>query len=90
MYEREQYFEKAKAQLDKWNARIDELQAKADGAEADARIEYEKQINELRGKRDEAVVKELREPRCLGRYEDRFRKGLGQRFKRFRNRNVAL
>ncbi|WP_351089440.1 coiled coil domain-containing protein [Shewanella sp. S1-49-MNA-CIBAN-0167] len=39
---------KLRAQLDQWSAEIDKLKAKADNAEADAKIEYYKQIEELR------------------------------------------
>ena len=56
MSEREQYIEKAKARIDQWNAEIDE-------AEADAKINYQKQIDGMRAQRDdaEAKLKELRE-----------------------------
>jgi predicted nucleic acid-binding Zn-ribbon protein len=57
MSEREQYVEKAKAQIDRWNAEIDKLQTRANKAKSDAKIEYQRQINDLRGKRDEAVAK---------------------------------
>jgi hypothetical protein len=33
-----------KAKLDEWNAEIDKLPAKADQAEAGAKIEYQKQL----------------------------------------------
>ena len=54
---------KAKARLDRWNADIEEPQSKAAEAEADARIEYDKQIADLRKQRDEAEakMKEMRE-----------------------------
>jgi len=63
MTEKEQYIEKAKAKLDQWNAEIDRVQAKAKAAEADAKIEYQKQLEEMRVKRDEAEarLKELRD-----------------------------
>lgn len=63
MSEREQYIEKAKARLDQWTAEIDKLKAKAEEADADAKIEYDKQIDELRAQRDEAEnkIKELQE-----------------------------
>jgi predicted nucleic acid-binding Zn-ribbon protein len=57
MSEREQYVEKAKARIDQWNADIEKLQAKAGEAKADAKIEYEKQLRELRAQRDEAKEK---------------------------------
>lgn len=44
---KEAYEKKLQAQLDEWGAEIDKLKAKADQAEADAHIEYQKQIEEL-------------------------------------------
>jgi chromosome segregation ATPase len=44
------YIQKLKAKLDEWNATIDKLQAKADQAEAESKIEYEKQLADLRTK----------------------------------------
>lgn len=48
------YEEKLQAQLDEWNAEIEKLKAKADKAEADARIEYYEQIEKLREQQREA------------------------------------
>lgn len=45
---KEAYEKKLQAQLDEWNAEIDKLKAKADSAEADAQLEYYKQIEDLR------------------------------------------
>ncbi len=42
------YEKKLQSQLDEWAADIDKLKAKADNAEADAQLEYYKQIEELR------------------------------------------
>ena len=50
---RDAYVQKLKAQLDEWNADIDQLAAKAAQAEAGIKIEYQNQLNELRGKRDD-------------------------------------
>jgi len=63
MAEKDDYIAKAKARLDQWNAEIEKLQAKAAEAETDAKIEYDKQIAELRKQRDEgeAKLKEMRE-----------------------------
>ena len=47
------YVEKLKAQLDEWNADIDKLAAKAAQAEAEAKIEYQNQLDDLRAKRDD-------------------------------------
>ena len=48
------YEQKYQAKLDEWNAEIDKLAAKARQADADARIEYEKQIQTLRDYRRDA------------------------------------
>jgi hypothetical protein len=50
MSNRDAYVRKLKAKLDEWNAEIDKLQAKAELAEAEAKIEYEKQLADLRAK----------------------------------------
>lgn len=42
------YEKKLKAQLDEWGAEIDKLKAKADGAEAEAQLEYYKHVEKLR------------------------------------------
>ena len=57
MADKDDYIAKAKARMDQWNAEIEKLQAKASEAEADAKIQYEKQIAELRKQRDEAEAK---------------------------------
>ena len=47
MSEKNAYQEKLEAQLDIWQAEIDKLRAKADQASADARLQYDKQVDEL-------------------------------------------
>ena len=54
---KESYEQKLQAQLDEWSAKIDNLKAKADKAEADAHLEYYKEIEELRSMQDEASKK---------------------------------
>jgi len=54
---RDAYLEKAKAQLDEWNAELDSLEAKARGATADAKIKYDEEITAIRQRRDEAKRK---------------------------------
>ncbi len=44
MSKRDAYVAKLKAQLDEWNAEVRKWEAKAEGAQADVRIEYEKQL----------------------------------------------
>ncbi len=55
MNKREQYLAKLKAQLDEWNAELARWEAKARSAQADMRIEYEKQIDAFRRQRDQAM-----------------------------------
>ncbi|AMV70492.1 hypothetical protein JCM30471_24850 [Desulfuromonas carbonis] len=52
MTTQEAYVEKVKSKIDQWNAEIEKFQAKARGAKADARIEYEEQVEELKDRRD--------------------------------------
>jgi len=56
------YVEKLKGNIDKWSAEIDEFQAKADKAKADAQVEINKQIAEIKVKRQalEAKMAELK------------------------------
>jgi len=48
---RDAYVQKLKAKMDEWNAEIDRIEAKADQADAESKIEYEKQLEDLRAKR---------------------------------------
>ncbi len=48
---RDAYVQKMKAKMDEWNAEIDKLKAKADQAGAESKIQYEKQLEDLRAKR---------------------------------------
>jgi len=57
MQKREEYIDKLAMQLKEWSGKIDELEAKARSAGADMKTEYEKQIVQLKGKRDEAMTK---------------------------------
>ena len=57
MKNKEAYIQKLHAKIDEWNADIDKLKAKADQVEADSKIEYQKQINILKTKRDEIEKK---------------------------------
>ena len=47
MSEKQAYEAKLQAQLDEWKAEIDRLKAKADGAAADVKLAYHKQIDEI-------------------------------------------
>ncbi len=55
MNKRDDYVEKLKAQLDRWNADITKWEAKAKGAQADVRTEYEKRLDAFRRQRDLSI-----------------------------------
>jgi hypothetical protein len=52
MENKEAYREKLEAQMREWSAKIDLLKARADQAEAEAKIEYRNRIEDLRKKRE--------------------------------------
>ena len=54
---REDYLNKVKAKLDEWNAEIGVLEARLDQVKADARIQYQKQLEDARKRRDELKQK---------------------------------
>ncbi len=62
---RKAYEEKIDAQLKEWNAQIVLLNAKADQAKAEVKVEYYKTIENLQGKQDTARTKFL-ELRTVG------------------------
>jgi hypothetical protein len=51
MATKEAYQKKLQAQLNEWDAKLDQLSAKAQNATADARISYENQLEGLKSKR---------------------------------------
>ena len=55
MNKQEQYIEKLKTQLDKWNAEVAKWEVKTRSAQADMRIEYEKQLETFRSRRDKGL-----------------------------------
>lgn len=57
MNKKEVYQEKLEAQLREWSAKIDVLNAKADKAKAELKIEYAEQIEDLRAKQTAAQTK---------------------------------
>ena len=65
MTRKDEYVQKLHAKLDEWSAEIDKLQAKADKAGAESRIEYQNQIKNLQQRRREAD-KKLDELRSAG------------------------
>ena len=62
---RKAYEEKLDAQLKEWDAQIALLKAKAENAEADAKIDYYKTIDALEHKQDKAKTK-LQELKTAG------------------------
>jgi F0F1-type ATP synthase membrane subunit b/b' len=57
MDDKNAYISKIEAQLDEWRAEIDKMQAKAKGASADARMKWQKEVDDLRAMQKEAEVK---------------------------------
>jgi len=57
MNSKQAYQEKLDAQMREWNAKFEELKAKADQAKAEAKIEYYERIEELRSKQEVALRK---------------------------------
>jgi hypothetical protein len=55
MEKRDEYVERMKAQLDQWNGEIAKWEAKADIAQTEARVEYEKRLVALREQREKAM-----------------------------------
>jgi hypothetical protein len=52
---RDAYVQKMKDQLDQWNAEAAKWESKAQVAQASMKAEYEKQLNLLNSRRDEAM-----------------------------------
>jgi len=65
MKNREEYIDQMTAQLKEWSRKIDELEFKARAAKADARITYEKRIQDMKSKR-ESVLTRLQEMKSAG------------------------
>ena len=59
MMNRDEYVTKLKTQLDQWNAEAAKWEAKAKGAQAGMKAEYQKQLAQYHKRRDEALA-ELR------------------------------
>ena len=62
---KEAYEKKIEAQLNEWKTDIDKMKAKADKADAEAKLAYYKQIEELRT-RQEVAQKKLAELKASG------------------------
>lgn len=54
MQDRKDYIDKMAAQLKEWDDKIQELQMRADKAKAEAKTEYQRELQQLRQKRAEA------------------------------------
>ena len=54
MSNRDAYVEKYKAKLDEWNAEIAKLEAKAEQAGADAKVQYQQEVDKLNARLKEA------------------------------------
>jgi hypothetical protein len=54
---KDEYVNKMKAQLGEWSSKIDKIQAQADKAEADAKIKYHEELNQLRNHKEAALEK---------------------------------
>ncbi len=53
---RDEYVKQLKSQLDQWNTEAAKWEAKAKQAQADAKAEYETQLQQFRARRDEAAA----------------------------------
>ena len=60
MSNRDEYIRKVKAKIDEWDAEIDKFSARAEAAQADAKIRYQEQLETLRKQRNENMER-LRE-----------------------------
>lgn len=65
MSEKQAYEKKLQAHIDEWNAEIAKLKARADRADAEARIEYQRRAADLKA-RQEAIGAKLDELRKRG------------------------
>lgn len=57
MTSRDEHLESFKVKLDEWNAEIDKLESNARQAQAEAKAQYDKQLESLREMRDDAQRK---------------------------------
>ena len=71
---RDEYVQKLKAQLDQWNAEVSQWEAKARESQAHMKEEYEKQLGNVRSKRDEAMYQmKLMQNASLDAWQDMMR-----------------
>ncbi len=81
MINRDEYVQKLKGQLDQWNIESKKWEAKAQTAQTGMKAEYEKQLNSLNSRRDEAMYQlKLLQGASAGAWEDMM-KGADQAWK---------
>jgi lipid II:glycine glycyltransferase (peptidoglycan interpeptide bridge formation enzyme) len=56
MINRDEYVTKLKSQLDQWNTEVAKWEAQAKTAQAGVQAEYQKQLQQYRSRRDEALA----------------------------------
>ncbi len=56
MASRQEYIQSLHQKIDEWNADIDKLVAKKEKVEAESKLEMQKQIDSLKGKRSEMEI----------------------------------
>ncbi len=56
MMTREEYVQKLKTQLDQWNSEITKWEEKTKSAQTKMKADYDKQLESLRSRRDEAMT----------------------------------
>jgi hypothetical protein len=72
--DRDEYVQKLKAQLDQWNAEVAQWEAKAKASQAHMKEEYDKQLGNVRSKREEAMYQlKLMQSASLDAWQDMMR-----------------
>ena len=56
MMTRDEYVQKLKSQLDEWNAEVQKWEARSAEVQAEARVEYDRQLATFRQQRDQALA----------------------------------
>lgn len=79
------YVQKLKAKIDEWNAEIDKLSAKANQSQADLKLRYLEQIEEVREKRNEVEARLEALQDASGSAWDEIREGLEESFHVWKN-----
>ncbi len=81
MTDRELYIQKIKAKFDEWNADIDKLQAKAEGANAEMRLKLREEVKHLKQQREEATKRLAALQKASGSAWDDIKDGLENSWK---------